>query len=147
MSSGRTDSPRGLQRFAPWLPAVAYMALIWAISSMSAPPSTHAFPFKDKGVHFVEYGVLSVFLCYALFGGRRGLAQPRHVGWALAAAGLTAFWGLIDEIHQAYVPGRSSEAMDVLADTLGALIGAGLFLVYRRLRARPAAESGPPRDA
>ena len=39
-----------------------------------------------------------------------------------------------DEIHQYFVPGRSSDAGDWLADALG--VGAGCLLVYRVLSGR-----------
>ena len=41
--------------------------------------------------------------------------------WVMALA-----YGLSDELHQAYVPGRQSSFYDVLADGAGALLGAAL---------------------
>jgi VanZ family protein len=98
------------------------MALIFVISSFEVRvPGVEYLPFRDKAIHFVEYGVLG-WLCAA--------AASRT--WPSAAASRTAvfavfvstLWGLSDEIHQALVPGRSSELADLLADLLGGSAGA-----------------------
>ena len=36
------------------------------------------------------------------------------------------FYGMTDEFHQMFVPGRTSSIDDLFADTIGAFIGAGL---------------------
>lgn len=48
--------------------------------------------------------------------------------WAIASA-----YGVFDEIHQYFVPGRSMEFSDMLINSVGAFIGAGLVvaLLYR----------------
>ena len=124
--------PGPLSRVRPWWPALAYMALIWSVSSLSSPPSTRDLPFRDKGVHAVEYGVLAVLTA-------RGFAASLGPGAGLRLVvynvTLGSFWGLVDEIHQAYVPGRSSELADVLADFIGAVLGTGVYVVVRRRRA------------
>jgi VanZ family protein len=53
---------------------------------------------------------------------------------------LTMAWGLFDEIHQAFVPGRSADVLDLGADALGALVGTAartvLSLIFRARDAR-----------
>lgn len=113
-----------------WLPAALYMLLIWWLSSQSLVISTANFPFRDKGVHAVEYGVLGVFLAHALSGTLVTLSRARL--W-LSAVALTVLFGMTDEIHQAFVPGRSSDVLDLAADAVGALFGATvrLFVLSR----------------
>lgn len=104
-----------------WLPALAYMALIWVLSSLSLSSlSVEDFPFRDKGVHFVEYGVLGFLLAHAVF-----RTWPRHhpLRTASLAVLVASMWALLDEIHQAFVPGRASDELDLLADVLGATMG------------------------
>ena len=117
----------------PWIPALAYMALIWVLSSLPTIASLEQVPFKDKGVHFVEYGTLAVLLCYAIRG-----TWPLRSLWFTAFYGFvgTVLWGMLDEIHQAYVPGRSSDPMDVLADTIGAALATTLSIVVLQMRNR-----------
>jgi VanZ family protein len=108
-----------------WLPAALYMLLIWWLSSQSLTISTVNFPFRDKGVHATEYGVLGVFLAHALSGTFIRSAPPRLWLWSVA---LTVLFGMSDEIHQAFVPGRSADILDLVADAVGAVMGASLRL-------------------
>ena len=117
------------QRVLAWAPAVAYMLLIWALSSMShVMISFERVPFQDKGVHFMEYGMLAILLAHAL----RGTAPSRQLLWVFAISiACTTLWGLIDEIHQAFVPGRVADVRDLMADALGAFLGATLYALFR----------------
>lgn len=114
-----------------WWPALAYMALIWTLSSISHPPSPVNLPFRDKGAHAIEYGGLAVLTAW-------GMAATVVPGAGLRLAvyniALCSFWGLTDEIHQAYVPGRSPEGADVVADFIGATLGTLAYLFVRRRR-------------
>lgn len=51
------------------------------------------------------------------------------------------FYATGDEIHQLFVPGRWAKATDVLIDSIGALIGIGLykivFKIYHTLKPKP----------
>ncbi|MBN1656275.1 MAG: VanZ family protein [Deltaproteobacteria bacterium] len=103
------------------------MALIWILSSISLQiPVVASLPFKDKGIHFIEYAVLGALNTFAL---TRTFPASRKIYVLLLAIFLTVTWGVLDEIHQAFVPGRTSASDDVLADSLGAVCGALLFLL------------------
>ena len=125
-----------MPRLPHWLrafgPAILYMLLIWALSSFPIQLDFSRVPLRDKGVHFVEYGTLSVLLTHAL----RTTVPQRNalLTWAFAVL-ITTVWGAIDEIHQAYVPGRFSDVGDLIADGCGAATGALLYLLLRRRRA------------
>ena len=110
-----TARPTTLRRFAVWGPLVAYMALIFYVSSQSSPGWNIRYP--DKLVHFLEYGALALLLARALNGGIRKPINARR----LVAAGLLALgYALTDEFHQSFVPDRVSDWRDVAADALGA---------------------------
>lgn len=122
--------PRWLVAFGP---AIAYMLLIWALSSIPIQMDFSLVPLRDKGVHFLEYGTLSVLLTHAL----RATLTKRGALLIWASAALcTILWGALDEIHQAFVPGRSSDVGDLIADACGAAAGALVYLLYRRQRDR-----------
>jgi VanZ family protein len=104
-----------------WAPAAIYMAVIWIVSSMEAPAfPVNLFPLRDKGVHATEYAVLAFLVAHACV--RTFDAKPL-LRVAFVAVLLTCLWGLLDELHQAFVPGRSSDLLDLAADTIGALVG------------------------
>lgn len=113
------------------------MALIWFLSSISLRlPVVSELPFKDKGIHFIEYGVLSALNSFAL---SRTFPSIKRIYTAMLAIFLTVMWGILDEIHQAFVPGRTSQLGDVVADCLGALIGSVLFalvIVWRERKSK-----------
>ncbi len=117
-----------------WMPVVLYMAAIWTLSSLHLTDvPVRDFPLGDKGVHFVEYGILGFLVAHATL-----RSWPRHPALrTLPLAVLIAFgWGVLDEIHQAFVPGRSAEVLDLVADVLGASAGAALRFAVRVARRR-----------
>jgi VanZ family protein len=63
----------------------------------------------------------------------RALAPQRQVGWSilLTAFGLAALYGISDEIHQLFVPGRHGRLADVFFDAAGAW---AMILLIRRLK-------------
>ncbi|MGB5701565.1 MAG: VanZ family protein, partial [Polyangiales bacterium] len=90
-------------------------------------PGVQHLPFRDKAIHFVEYAVLGWLCAYAA-----SRSWPSAAVWrtALFAVFVSALWGLSDEIHQALVPGRSSELADVVADLLGSAVGAACWHLF-----------------
>lgn len=109
------------RRFWVWGPAVAQMALIFAISSLHNAPIPDGV--SDKFGHSLGYLILAV----AMF---RGFAGGSYAGisWrsGALAVGASVLYGLSDEFHQMFVPGRTAAWDDVAADFYGALIGAAL---------------------
>jgi VanZ family protein len=115
------------------LPALAYAALIFYLSSLPNPLPALTGLVWDKALHLVEYGGLGALLTLGLDGvSRLGLRRA-----ALRAAALASLYGASDELHQAFVPRRSCELNDWIADTIGAALGAALAaLILRAWRAR-----------
>jgi VanZ family protein len=108
-----------------WVPVVAYMTLIFFLSSLPHPdeelPSFLFEKLGDKLLHAIEYSVLAV-LCYrALRRTAAAYAAPYALVLAIAIASV---YGATDEVHQAFVPLRTSSWSDWIADTAGAVIGA-----------------------
>lgn len=118
------------------------MAGIWALSSMRLViPAIRSVPFQDKGVHFCVYAALGLLVIRAssITWPERGRLRVILFG-ALA----TVLWGLSDELHQAFVPGRSSELLDLLADALGALTAAAVWALIMRRRGSADTTSATP---
>ena len=107
-----------------WVPAAAWAAVLFLVSSRQTL-GVDLDGGLDKLAHFGAYLVLGALLA---FGANRQGIRP------LAAVGLGMLYGVLDELHQSLVPGRSPELGDWLADALGTLAGVALFLLVRRLR-------------
>lgn len=71
--------------------------------------------------HFAEYLILGALLANAL--GRHG--SPAFA-W-LAAVAVASLYGITDELHQLFVPGRFCDPADWMVDTVGAALGALLL--------------------
>ena len=101
-------------------PAVALV--IWG--ELSTGPAQMEALFWDKALHFTAYFGLAGMVCLALNADRRVIA---------ATLGLILFGGVL-EILQGFT-GRDPDIFDELANTLGALGGAGLgWVVVQLLR-------------
>ena len=82
--------------------------------------------------HFCEYLVFGALLQHAL--GRS--LSPRAA--LLAAIVAASVYGVTDEVHQLFVPGRACDPVDWLVDTAGAALGAVIaWFVLRRRQAGP----------
>ena len=101
-----------------WGPVVLLMTSIFIASSI---PDVGQLPggMSDKSGHSIAYAVLAGLLLRAFAGGRLS-----GITWrAAAAAGLVAaMYGVSDELHQSFVPGRTADRADVLADSIGAAV-------------------------
>ena len=80
------------------------------------------------------------FITSKLLGGALLVAKPisELSKWApIVAAALSSLYGVTDEFHQIFTPGRSCDPMDWLVDTIAAALGALIcYLVLKAQRAR-----------
>ncbi|MFZ5621985.1 MAG: VanZ family protein [Pseudomonadota bacterium] len=116
MSSSRTV------RLSSTILAATWMATIFHLSSQPMPEIDLGFSAQDKVVHLVAYGLLGALLLGALPLRAGGYTR----GQVLLAAMIGSLYGISDEWHQFFVPGRSMDMLDMLADAAGALLGAWL---------------------
>jgi VanZ family protein len=106
-------------------------AIFYAQSWPAAPPPPG--PLTDKHEHFFFYGVLGALALRAL-----SKAQWRRVGpaTALAAVVFASLYGVVNEFHQRFVPGRSYEVGDMIANAIGASVAVGLAWAWSIIRRR-----------
>ena len=107
------------------------VAIFWLGSihtTLSIPQGLFA---KDKANHFVAFGVLTLLCVRAFRFKYANLGNRRAVALSVAASSLV---GALLEFWQAFLPYRTSELMDWVADTLGALLAglAGYLWLRRR---------------
>ncbi len=116
----------------PWLPVIAWCAVIFVFSSSAFSAANTALYIDPalrwlipgltpqaaevlhalirKSAHFTEYAILFVLLIRGPMAGR-----------PYAALTLCVAYALLDEGHQALVPGRGPSLYDVALDSTGAL--------------------------
>lgn len=104
-----------------WLPVLLWAALLFCLSSVPGEkiPSFH-FALSDKVAHCFVYGVFGALSFRAVRATTRLGRLPAILTVALLAAG----YGISDEIHQMFVPERSPDVFDVMADVVGGSLGA-----------------------
>jgi VanZ family protein len=106
------------------------MGVIFAFSSI---PNLTATPLDvgDHTGHFIGYALLAALVVRAVARGRWPGVTPRAaaIAWILSTA-----YGITDEWHQGFVPGRSPAIDDWIADALGAAAAVLLVLAVARLR-------------
>jgi VanZ family protein len=103
-----------------WLPVVLYCAVIFIQSAYPALAHLQEVPFGDKYLHVAGYALLGVLFFRAfrsLYVGNR-----LFVVFLVSILASTAY-GISDEIHQYFVPYRTADVMDALADMVGSCIG------------------------
>jgi len=114
---------------------VAWAGLLYYLSDQPALHVPPLFPGQDKLFHAAVYAVLGILVTGTLRP-ERGSGSRRQV-WLAAA--LVAGYGILDEFHQSFVPGRSAEFFDVVADVAGGLLGIAIMrLLVNRLSPRHA---------
>ena len=108
-----------------WAPVATWVVAILAVSSI---PGRHLDLREgtDKIGHVVEYLILGVLLARAL--GARVANRLLVAAWV----GVLVF-GALDELHQAFIPGRTPDVMDWAADAAGAAAGLLIGAVLLRM--------------
>lgn len=117
---------RGKRNLHYRLPVFLYMAALFGLSSLPAIPlDTPTWPNLDKMFHALAYAGLG-FLLVRAFHTSPSPGIARH---AVVLAILTGtIYGISDEWHQSFVPGREPSALDAVFDALGC---AAASLLYR----------------
>lgn len=111
--------------------SLGWMGVIYALSSISGSSVPGRF---STAAHFVVYAVLGALYLWAL--PRRERMWPT----AFAAVALASLYGITDEFHQSFVPGRMPDPADWLVDTAGALTAVLIIAGIRRTLATRAPE-------
>ncbi|MEO5960176.1 MAG: VanZ family protein [Opitutaceae bacterium] len=106
-----------------WPATVAGLIVVASSRSIVASPDVDNI---DKVTHFAVFGLIGTLV------GRLGRGWKAAVwSWLAVAA-----FGALDEWHQSYVPGRSPEFADWIADAAGAAVAIALYngwAGYRRM--------------
>lgn len=105
---------------------ILYCAFIYWLPDQPSLPAPVLFMHQDKVMHTGAYFILSFFTVRAF----------RHLSTSLSTLMISSLifislYGASDEWHQSFVPGRMSDTLDWLADTLGGIIFLSFYYRYR----------------
>jgi len=101
-----------------WGPVLIYMAVIFFVSSLEQPPLPAGV--SDKPAHAFGYFGLGMVIARALAG---GLPPRITLRQALLGLVLASLYGVTDEVHQHFVPGRTADIADWYSDSIGSALG------------------------
>ncbi len=98
--------------------AIGWMATLFYLSHQTVLDAPDPFTHVDKLYHAAAYGLLGGLLLLSM--------QPKPEGYTgrqvFLSVMIASAYGISDEFHQSFIPGRSAESLDWLADTGGALM-------------------------
>ena len=125
-------------RFLFLLLAIAWASVIFYLSSQPGIDTPLLFPGQDKLFHLIAFGLLG----FLLMGAMKTSSSGYRTMQVWIVVGLVALYGVLDELHQYFVPGRSAEIYDALADAAGGLLGA--WSMYYLVRVLVSHRAVPP---
>ena len=109
-----------------------FLGVYWSALALGThwPHMSHhaTVQYNDKLAHYVGYAGLA-FLISVFWSIRR------RISWRaiLVILVLCMAYGVLDELSQMLVPGRSAQVADWVADSVGALSGIAVFLALRMM--------------
>ena len=123
-----------MQPLIAWGPAAFWAVVLFMLSETQPDPDSVWLAINDKVIHLGLYFVLGGALSW---GGWKARWNSPILLLFLGGA-----YGVLDEWHQSFVPGRDPSLGDVLADAAGVILG--FFLIRLYLQART---SGPKSES
>ena len=110
-----------------FIPMVCIMGIIFYLSHQPGDfTPLPQFPGIDKLAHVIAYGCLAGAFLYSL--------QPftHSKNPSVSAIVVVLFcivWGISDEFHQSFIPGRFVSFWDIVSDGIGALLVVGYWFM------------------
>lgn len=124
-----TKNPAG-RRLIYGAPVLAYAALIYLFSSVSKMPFfIPSFFGFDKLAHMGVYYLFGCLICRWLLSEENRFVIRHHLVLTVV---IGTCYGLSDEWHQSFVPGRHASLWDVAFDALGIAAAAFTYPLLRR---------------
>ena len=115
--------------FLLWVAVAVWAGVVFFFSSL--PGSSIVSPIPDYIPHFIEYAVFAGLVLAALWATKKELPAGNLSLWAIIITGLYA---VTDELHQAFVPGRTPDIRDWAVDVGAAVVVAAVVYVVRARR-------------
>ena len=116
-----------------WYPPLSWALIIFILSSFPTVETTEIY-WQDfvlkKTAHIIEYGIFATLFYRALI--NSGIERKKAGLWAIF---ISLLYGITDEYHQSFVPGREPRIRDLVFDTIGAYLA--IYIIWRYLPKAP----------
>ena len=124
-------------RKSPFLPAIVFFIVTVILLTLpgSSFPKSQLFdiPYFDKWVHIGLFGLLCLLFSFPIIDLSISDSQKRN--WFLGISVIGICYGISIEFIQKYwIPNRSFEMLDILADTTGSVLACIFSLLRLRVR-------------
>ena len=119
--------------FKYWLPVIIWAIAIFLFSSLPTAPITKVYWWEfviKKSAHVFEYAVFTILMYRAL---KESGVEKKEAG--VYSVILALLYGISDEFHQSFTPGRDPRIRDVFFDTIGAVLA--VYCIWRLLPKAP----------
>lgn len=113
-----------------YLPLLFYWLILLTLTSLPGKELPKALEFNDKLEHLIGYTILSLLIALALHFQTKFPVISKN--FFLATVLIIAIYAGLDEIHQLFIPNRSCDFFDWLADMLGAILGGSISYFFVR---------------
>lgn len=104
------------------------MGFIFFVSSRPQRDIPPLFPFQDVVYHTLVYLILALYFSRALKNTNPNIPALNLIIFTIIFG---VVYGITDEFHQSFVPGRSVSGFDVFIDAIGSTAGG---IIYRWLK-------------
>lgn len=118
-----------MRKLRIWFICLIWAVLIWRLTTTPQLVVSQEYWLQDilmMGAHFVFFGIQAVWI-------RLALAEHSLDLRSFLSITITSIFGLLVELRQLAVPGRSGDPVDWLLDTLGAIT---FILIVKKLQSR-----------
>jgi VanZ family protein len=106
---------------------VFYWPTIFILAHMPIPHLVREADVSDKGVHFLAYLILTFLFWFAINPNKKVNWREAGAWWILL---VVVLYGVLDEVLQNFVQGRSCDIRDFYVDLIGTLLGLIILSIF-----------------
>ena len=106
-------------------------ALIIVVGSLLSSSKVPSIAVSDKGIHFFFYAIFAFLLYFPVYRTKRIAFSFLGSAVIIVLIGFT-FGALIELVQDRYIVGRFGEWLDLVANSLGLLVGALVGVIFKR---------------
>ena len=121
-----------MKRILRKIPAIFVMITLFMLSTLPGnDPFLNLVHFSDKIKHFIAYFILGITFCIWI-PNKNWFAKP--LTYSILVVSLCTLFGASDEYHQTFVPGRSGNLYDLVADFAGGIVAVLAYFSFIKIK-------------